>query len=354
MSRWIYGIDELSKEEYALVGKKCANLGELARAGFRVPQGFALAVTAYEKFFYNTGIVEEIKKLCQKFNVDPDNPADVTKFKDLSMVIRKIIEDKEFPDDMGDAIVKKYEDMCPLGSEYVLPVAVRSAGPASHPGQYETYLFVSGKSDVLENIKKVWSSTFNGRSMVARSRLGILLHYDPIGVAVIGMVKAKAAGVMFTANPVNGDLSKIMIEASLGLGESVVSGSVDPDRYMIDKVTFEIIESKVSTKLVQYAVDRENGKPRFFDIPKEKQNIPSLNEEEMLEIARIGKKIEKHFGSPQDIEWAVDMDLPFPENIFLLQTRNANIKEEKIAKQVFETGKTALDLIQDIARLGKL
>jgi pyruvate,water dikinase len=354
MARWLYSLDELGKEENDLVGKKCANLGELKKAGFRVPQGFALALTAYERFIKETGVINEIKDFFRVFSADANDPADGPKYEEASRVIRKIMENREVPQDMADRIGKQYQDMWAWDGPCTLPVAIRSAGPASHPGQYETYLFVSGTSDVLRNIKRVWSSTFNQRSIIARHRLGLPLHYDPIGVAVMGMVKAKAAGVMFTVNPVNGDLSKIMLEGNWGLGESVVSGSVTPDRWMVDKVTFEVIKKVVSAKLMKYEMDRERGQPRFCDIPQEKQNVSCLNEEELLEIARIGKEIERYFGMAQDIEWAVDMDLPFPDNVFVLQTRPAQLKEEKGSKRVFEAGKTGLAFVQDIATWGKL
>ena len=208
MARWTYSLDELGKEGNDLVGKKCANLGELTKAEFRVPQGFALAVTAYEKFMKDTGVINEIKEFFQVFSADPDKPTDIPKYEEASRVIRKTMENKELPKDMADVIAKRYQDMWAWNGPCTLPVAIRSAGPASHPGQYETYLFVSGKSEVLENIKKVWSSTFNQRSIIARHRIGLPLYCDPIGVAVIGMVEAKAAGVMFTMNPINGDPSK--------------------------------------------------------------------------------------------------------------------------------------------------
>jgi pyruvate,water dikinase len=168
------------------------------------------------------------------------------------------------------------------------------------------------------------------------------------------MVDAKAAGVMFTLNPTNGDPSKIMIEANWGFGESVVSGSVTPDRWMIDKVTFEIIEKVVSTKLVEYSIDPKAGKSSLTDIPPERQNVPCLSEEEVLGIAKVGKEIERHFVIPQDIEWALDKGRSFPENMFILQARPAQLRDKKEIKPVLGTGRTSLDFILDIATQGKL
>ncbi|EFK97708.1 phosphoenolpyruvate synthase, partial [sediment metagenome] len=151
------------------------------------------------------------------------------------------------------------------------------------------------------------------------------MDYDPIGVAVLKMVNSKAAGVMFTLNPANGDRSKIMIEGNWGLGESVVSGSVTPDEWIVDKVVIEIVKRTISTKTFEFAFDESTGRVRMLDVPTNRQNLPCLTDEEILELARVGKKLERHYGIPQDIEWTIDRDLPFPENIFFVQTRPETI-----------------------------
>lgn len=352
--RWIYGLNELRKDTTDLVGKKCANLGELMKAGFRVPNGFALTLTAYEKFMEETGVINEIKQYLKVFSADPNEPIDAIKYEEASKVIRQMVESKDMPGEMEATIAQYYQNLNPSNDLCKLPVATRSAGSVSHPGQYETFLHISGKSNVIKHIIKVWSSTFNYRSLIARHRLRLPLYHDPIGVGVIQMVDAKAAGVMFTLNPTNNDPSKIMIEANWGFGESVVSGSVTPDRWMIDKITFEIIEKIVSTKLVEYSIDPKSGKPSFINIPHERQNTPCLTEEEIFEIAKKGKMIEQHFRMAQDIEWAVDKNLLFPDNIFILQTRPAQVRDEEKGKRVFKSGKTGLDFIKDIATWGKL
>lgn len=352
--RWIYGLNEINKGTSDLVGKKCANLGELIKAGFRVPNGFALTLTAYEKFMEEIGIINEIKQYLKAFSADPNEMADIIKYEEASRVIRQMVESKDMPVKMEATIAQYYQNLYPSNGICKLSVAIRSSGPVSHPGQYETFLHISEKSNVIKHIIKVWSSTFNHRSLIARHRLGLPLYYDPIGVGVIQMVNAKAAGVMFTLNPTKGDPSKIMIEANWGFGESVVSGSVTPDRWMMDKVTFEIIEKVVSQKLVEHVIDPKTDKPCLTDIPPERQNVPCLSEEEVLGIAKVGKEIERHFGIPQDIEWALSQDWSFPEDIFFLQTRPAQIMNEKEIKPVLGTGKTSLDFLLDIATQGKL
>ena len=326
-------------EHNDIVGKKCANLGEMRRAGIPVPPGFALSLDAYKKFMNETDTVAEIGAYLEGFHADPGNPADLSKFDAASDAIRRIVESREMPEDMSSVIAQYYEDLCKESLAKDVPVATRSAGTASHPGQYETYLHVKGVSNVLRNIIKVWGSTFNPRSMIARARLGLPLESDPIGVAVIRMVDAKAAGVMFTLNPVNGDISKISIGGNWGLGEAVVSGEVTNDQWMIDKVTLEIIERVVASKTHECIVDDSAGKIMNCEIPPERQNSPCLTDEELLELARQGKRIEKHFGIPQDIEWAIDKNLSFPQSVFFVQARAETIWSKKEVKSVLETSK---------------
>lgn len=343
--KWIYWLDEVTKDHNDLVGKKCANLGEMTRAGFKVPCGFALSLQAYEKFMNGSGALNEINHYLSLFKADAHDLAHLGKWGEASDIIRHIAETKPMSQDMQETITAYYEELCRRTGVPGCPVATRSAGPASHPGQYETFLHVKGIAEVLQHIIKVWASTFNQRSLVARARGGYRLDYDPIGVAVLQMVNAKAAGVMFTLNPANGDRSKIMIGGSWGLGESVVSGSVTPDEWMVDKVVLEISKRIISPKDLEYVVD-QSGKVIIADIPTERQNIPCLTDEEVIELARGGKQIEQHYGLPQDIEWVIDKDLPFPDNVFFVQTRPETIWSKKEAESKLETsGNVTADIV---------
>lgn len=354
MARWTYSLDELPAGMGDKVGLKCANLGDLKKAGFRVPNGFVISLQAYDEFLRQSGVFDEIQKYFQEFNADPNKPSDVTRYEEAADTIRELVETRGMPAELEREINDRYTSLCSSKCMNDLPVATRSAGPASHPGQYETFLHVSGKAGVVQHVIRVWASTFNQRSLINRHRLGLPLHFDPIGVAVIEMILAKAAGVMFTANPINGDPSKIMIEANWGLGESVVSGAVTPDKWMIDKVTFEIVQTEISPKLTEYGLDPSSGKVSFLDVSKERRNIPCLTEDEVLELAKIGKMIERHFGMAQDIEWAVETNQAFPESIFFLQTRKAQIQEQDAAKPILGSKRTVFDFITDVAISGKL
>lgn len=315
----IFWLDELCKEHSELVGKKCANLGELTKAGFPVPPGFALTVKAYEEFLTATGAIHEVQQYFTTFVADPNNPQDMLKYVEASKVVRSIVESKVVPKNIKDSLTQYYNELCQKTGVGNVAVATRSAGPASHPGQYETFLNITGKNNVIDNVVRVWSSTFNTRSLIARARKGLPLEYDPIGVTVLKMVNAKAAGIMFTAEPTTANASKIIIEGTWGLGENVVSGAVIPDNWMVDATKFEIIERKVPPKPVEPELDSATSMTLSLDAAKRRQ-IACLTDEEIIELAKTGKRIEQHFGQPQDIEWAVDSDLSL-NNIIILQAR---------------------------------
>lgn len=337
--RWIFGGFDIGKDFNNIVGKKCANLGEMRRCNIPVPPGFALSVEAYQQFMNETRAIHEIREYLRTFDADPDNSAAISKFEIAANRLRDIVESKNMPQQMAAVISKYYDELCEKVGLRDVPVATRSSGMASHPGQFETYLHVSGISEVLKNIIRVWSSTFNARSLIVRARLGLPLESDPIGVAVIQMVNAKAAGVMFTLNPVNGDPSKIAIGGNWGLGETVASGEVTNDQWTLDKVTLEIIERNIASKTIECVFDPETGKTVNKQIPPERQAKVCLTDEELYELAKQAKRIEKHFGLPQDIEWAIDRDLPFPNNVFFVQTRPESIWNKKQANSILETEK---------------
>ena len=317
--KWIYWLKEVGAEHNNIVGKKCANLGELTKAGFHVPPGYALGVDAYDRFMKETEVTDRLLKFLSSFHADPDNVADTLKFEEASKEMRAIVESIKMPPDMEETVKNYYAELCKGACCVDLYVATRSAGPVSHPGQYETYLNVCGADDVVRNVVRVWSSTLNTRSVIARARLGLPLHYDPIGVAVLTMVDARAAGVMFTVNPVNGDESKVAIEAGFGFGEAVVSGNVTPDRYLVDKVTLEIEERVISDKGCEFVLNPVTKEMEYKELPPDKRKLPCLEDREVIELTRIAKQVEAHFGCPQDIEYSISRTLRSLRTSFLFR-----------------------------------
>jgi pyruvate,water dikinase len=321
---YIFRIEELGQEFNPLVGKKCANLGEMAKIGLRVPPGFSLSLDAHRQFMSETGVDKEINEYLNGLNHGFET---IDQFNEASAELRRIVESKDMPGEMKDRVLFHYREICRKCNKERVPVSTRSAGAASHPGQYETHLNVIGESDLIKNIIKVWASTFNARSLSARKRLGLPLGSDPIGVAVIKMVNARSAGVLFTADPNTGNRSIMIIEANWGLGESVVGGEALPDVYVLDKESLEIVDTKLGSKK-RCITCQEVGVAEVETSP-DQCNTFCLSDQEVKEIGRLGKILEAHFGVPQDTEWAIDKDLQCPESVVLLQTRAEVIAEQK-------------------------
>jgi len=317
--KWIFWFEEIGQEHSDLVGKKCANLGEMTKMGMPVPRGFSLSIKAHERFMKETNAEQEIGQFLSKFG----GVQGLKQYEEASKGLRHIMETKEMPEDMRQAIMSYYDilcDRCGAGAGVEVAVSVRSAGNVSHPGQYETYLNIKGKAEVLNKIVKVWASIFNTRTIASLVRQGLPVQNSPaIGVCVVEMVNARSAGVGFTCDPVTGDPCKMMIEGAWGLGESVVSGTLIPDRYIVDKYTLNIIERVTSDKEIQVVAKDEGAVEE--EVPADKRLIPCLSDQEVVRIAELAKTLELHFGVPQDMEWAISADLPFPDNVFLLQTR---------------------------------
>jgi pyruvate,water dikinase len=235
-------------------------------------------------------------------------------------------------------------------------VAVRSSATAedladaSFAGQQETFLNIRGVNEVVEATVKCWSSLFTPRAIFYRIEKGFAHEKVFISVGVQKMVNSRAAGVMFTINPVTGDASQMVIEGNHGLGEAVVSGSVTPDDFVIDKKSGNITERRLAKKTVQYIRDPSTGKTVHAEVPAEKQDQPCVSDEEILKLVELARLIEQHYGKPQDIEWAIDRDLQFPGNMFIVQSRPETVWSQKVAEtpagvgseRVTETAKVAV------------
>ncbi|MEM2536794.1 MAG: phosphoenolpyruvate synthase [Candidatus Bathyarchaeia archaeon] len=337
---FVIWFENLRKTDIPLVGGKNANLGEMMNAGIPVPQGFAVTAYAFKKFIEETGIADEIFRIIRETVKDPSEPKH---YEEASKRIRALIESTPMPKNLEEAIREAYRELCRRLNVENVPVAVRSSATAedlpdaSFAGQQETYLNVVGEDDVVEKTVKCWSSLFTPRAMFYRTQKGFAHEKVLISVGVQKMVNAKAAGVMFSINPVTGDPNQIVIEGNFGLGESVVSGAVTPDEFIVDKQTMKIISRRIATKKVMSIRDPATGRTVQVEVPIEKQNQPCLTDEEVLKLAELAVKIEKHYGKPQDIEWAVDADLSFPDNIFIVQSRpetvwslKAELPEKKV------------------------
>ncbi len=322
--KWIYAVEELGQEHINIVGRKCASLGTMTSLGMRVPPGFAISVDGFEKYMQVTGLGKRIETYFA--SQGEDLKKSIQKQMDASRVARDLIAATPLPADMAAEIEKNYEALSTRCGEADLSVAVRSSGAVSMPGQMETYLHVRGSSEVTRRVLEVWQSTFNTRAIAFRLEKGMPVDKAPIGVAVIKMVNAKSAGVILTVVPTTGDVDHVVIEGNWGLGESVVSGDITPDNFIVNKAT-RAIERKVSKK-TRYVVSTGSGTIKA-DVPLHQQDIACLEDEEIQELVRIALSVEKHFGMPQDMEWVVDRDLPFPENVIWVQARPAKFTAKR-------------------------
>ena len=316
--KWIYWMEELNKDHWELVGKKCANLGEMTQLGMRVPPGFAISVDGYQRYMESTGLGERIKKLFSEKGETLHH--NVSAQMELSRLAREMIKNTPMPEAMARELTEEYAKLCGLCGMEELPVAVRSSGAVSMPGQMETYLNVRGAHDGVPRVVEGWDSTFGTRAIAFRLEKGLPVDRAPIGVAVIKMVNAKSAGVILTVVPTTGDLDHVVIEGNWGLGESVVSGEITPDSFLVHKAS-GIIEKTISPKTSQVV---SNGKgTKKVAVPDHLVNEPCLVDEEILELLRISGDVENYFGCPQDMEWVIDNDLLFPANVFWVQARAA-------------------------------
>ncbi|MEM2087815.1 MAG: PEP/pyruvate-binding domain-containing protein [Thermoproteota archaeon] len=316
---FIVDLKNVCGRDWEKVGGKAANLGELKRLGFPVPKGFVLTTGAYEDFLSLNGLEAIIESSLARIN-----PADLDSIEECSRRIREAVEHSSLPAELAEDLRRSYEDL------RVKSVAVRSSATVedlpkeSFAGQLETFLNVKGFKNVERCIIQCYASLWGSRAIAYRERNRVPHLGLKMAVIVQTMVPAKSAGVLFTVNPVSSDSLQMIVESNFGLGETVVSGGAMPDRFVILR---DLREGRESLKIVSREIGTKNyvAKPsskvetgvEHVETPFEERFQPSLSEENVLRLAEIGLAIEKGFGCPQDIEWAVDED----NNILILQSR---------------------------------
>jgi len=347
--------EDCGKESVPLVGGKCASLGELINAGVRVPPGFALTTEGYRRFMAEARIDREVRSLLA--GLDAEDHGALEK---ASARIRAVIEAQPFSTEMEDLIAECYRKLAVRCCVPALPVAVRSSATAedlqgaSFAGQQDTFLWIRGVDELLVHMRRCISSLYAERAIAYRAHRGFGDAEVAMSVGVQKMANSFTAGVMFTIHPANGDRSVIVIDSNFGFGESVVSGEVTPDHFVVNKVTLDIIDRTISQKQLCYTVDPVTQKSRAMEVPFERQRVQSLIDDEITQLAWMGKQIEKHYGRPMDIEWAVDKDLPAGGNIFILQARPETVWSAKSQSAAAASGgSSAMDYILSGMLAGK-
>jgi pyruvate,water dikinase len=308
--------EELGKEDVDVAGGKGANLGELTNAGINVPPGFVITSETYDKFIKETGIFDEIMSILDAIDVN-----DTKELQGASARIKEIIMKAYVPDDIRTTIIEAYNALCQrIGKENAF-VAIRSSATAedlpeaSFAGQQDTFLNIRGPEDVLTYVQKCWASLFESRAIFYREENNFDHSKVYIAVVVQEMVNAEKAGVMFTVHPSTGE-EQILLEAAWGLGEAVVSGTVTPDTYWVDKKTGKVFNCNISEKNTMFTKDPEAGKTVQLDVPEDLKNKRVLSDEEIAALTKLGARIQEHYDFPQDTEWAMENG-----RVFMLQSR---------------------------------
>jgi pyruvate,water dikinase len=302
-------LDEIRAGDTETVGGKGASLGELTAAGLPVPPGFVVSADAYRTFLQETGIEDE---LFETVDVDPE---DSTALRDAQERAQELILGAEFPEALRDEILAAYLEIGEQPS-----VAVRSSATAedlpdaSFAGQQETFLNVT-ETDLIDRVRECWASLFTQRAIYYRQDQGFPHEDVNIAVVVQLMVDAEKSGVMFTSHPSTGD-AQMIVEAAWGLGEAVVAGEVSPDHYVIDRQSADLAEHSIADKKIMYVRDEETGQTAERTVPEEKRERRVLADDELERLRELGERVEDHYDSPQDVEWAVA-----DGEVYMLQSR---------------------------------
>jgi pyruvate,water dikinase len=306
------------------VGGKGASLGELTRAGIRVPPGSVITTSAFEHFLAAVDADGRLRREVAALSAE-----DLAAIAEVTADVRSRIEEAPMPAALRMAIVDGYRTLCHGAREagVDMPVAIRSSATAedsaeaSFAGLQDTYLWVRGEEVALEHVRRCWASLYSIESVSYRRRLKLPEQGLAMGVVIQRMVHSRCSGVMFTRSPTTGDRSVVTLEGGWGLGSSIVSGEVTPDRFVVSKVTGEIVKRTISRKCRQHLPDFSGSGIVDSEVPAHMQEMPCLSDAEVLELARIACRVERHYGAPQDIEWAIARDMPEGEAVYLLQSR---------------------------------
>lgn len=310
LSCFVLGFQDIDETKLMVAGGKGANLGELARIeGIRVPDGFCISTEAFKRILGETPSINELLDQLSLLKVK-----DRDKISELSGEIRLRLEGIAIPQDISEEITCFLSRLDEKNAYAVRSSATAEDLPtASFAGQQDTYLNISGKEAILKHISKCWASLFTERAVTYRIQNGFDHRKVHLSVVIQKMVFPQAAGILFTADPVTSNRKVVSIDASFGLGEALVSGLVNADSYKVRNG--KIIDKKISTKkLAIYAL--QDGGTTEQEIEPERQNRQALMDEQILSLTRMGRKIEEHFGYPQDIEWCLADD-----TFYIVQSR---------------------------------
>ena len=313
MSVYVLKFNEIDREDIGLVGGKGANLGEMTRAGFPVPNGFCVTAQAYREMVKFNGFDSKIREMLDGVEVK-----DSDKLQRAADRIMKMVSKADIPDEMAESIIRHYRS---LSSKTKNPlVAVRSSATAedlpeaSFAGQQSTFLDIKGEAAVIQAVRDAWASLFTARAIFYRETNGFDHFQVALAVPVQLMVASEVSGNMFTINPVNNDKRIIVIEAIWGLGEMIVQGTYTPDHYEVRRQDMTIYAREINEQKKE--LTRKNGVNKEYPLPEWKVGRQKLEDDLIVKLAEIGEKLHSHYRFPQDIEWAMEGG-----KLYVVQTR---------------------------------
>ena len=322
---YIRHLHECGQDDGPLVGGKAVGLGRLLGEGLRVPEGFVVTTAAYREWLQAHELGARLAALVER----AESPVEQER---VAEEIASLFREAGPGDLLTEPLAQAYRA---LDASEAAPVAVRSSATAedgadaSFAGQQETYLWVTGTDAVLDAVVRCWGSLFTPQAISYRRHLGIAPDDVAMAVVVQRMVDARAAGVMITLDPVTGDVSQITIEGAFGLGAPVVGGELTPDRYLVDKVTLALRSRAVAEKPFADRFDAAANGVARVPLPEAERSQPCLSEDEVLELARLGKQAERAFGGAQDLEWAVGEGPGGETGLYVLQARPETVWSRK-------------------------
>jgi pyruvate,water dikinase len=323
-AKYISWFHDIGLADRPKVGGKGGSLGELHRAGIDVPPGFVVRTEAFEAFI---DVLERRSPL--RARVEGLAAGELEGMGTVSRELRARIEEVPLPEDLQREIRDSYEGLGKPGRPPA--VAVRSSATtedssdASFAGLQDTYLWVTHADSLIDRIRSCWASLYSPESLSYRRRQGIAESTVAMAVVVQIMVDARTAGVMFTRSPVSGDRSVISIEGAWGLGSALVSGEVTPDHWVVAKITGEIPVREISDKAIRHVRSPAGGVEELA-VEESMRREPCLSDGELQSLRAIGRQVERHYGRPQDIEWAIDRHT---QQILLLQSRPETVWSNK-------------------------
>jgi pyruvate,water dikinase len=296
MMSYIKFFSQISKQDILIAGGKGANLGEMINKGITAPEGFVISASVFERFLEETDINVEIKAMWNRINIE-----DIESVEENSEIVRALILKEKMPKEIEEEIFSAFDKLKVKYAAVRSSATVEDSKIDSWAGELETYLNTT-RENLIENVKKCWASLYTPRALFYRVKRKLKRKKVSVAVVVQKMIQSQISGVCFTVHPIVKDKNQMVIEAVWGLGEILVSGQITPDSYVVDKRNFEILDVNISSQTKMIVQGKKGNKA--VNVLKPKKEKQKLSEKRIKDLAKLCIKIENHFRSPQDVEWA--------------------------------------------------